>query len=201
VICKPWHPGPQLRDMDLQPQGGLSVYVYPMSLGHHVKHPCTQDRNSPGTPTLRISCMSCVDAADHHFSGPVLSLDVAWRCYCRDRDGIILPEPGRDGRPRSQNQGSDTEHQITSGLALYSMPILLFDSLTAAKGWVNVHTCRLHRPCRHSHSCLGRHCNWLNIDLSSCKKKKCLTLAVGDFTQSEATESFPSGDNASILCF
>jgi hypothetical protein len=136
--------------------------------------------------------MSCVDAADHHLSGPVLSLDAAWRCYCRDRDGIILPEPGRDGRPRSQDQGSDTEHQIASGLALYSMPIFLFDSLTGTDGWVNVHTCRLHRPCRHSHSCLGRHCNWLNIDLSSCKKKKCLTLAVGDFTQSEATESFPS---------
>jgi hypothetical protein len=37
-----------------------------------------------------------------------------------------------------------------------------------------------------SYSNLGKHHNWLDIDLTSCKKEKCLTLAVGDFLLSEA---------------
>jgi hypothetical protein len=66
----------------------------------------------------------------------------------------------------------------------------------------SVHSCRLHRLCTPFYFYLGRDYNWFNIDLSSCKKKQCLTPAVGNLLLSEATESLPRsrfGINALLI--
>ena len=118
--------------------------------------------------------------------------------------GYGISKPGTDISTESQAQGSHTQRQIAFGMAALLHANPPFDSLPVTKNGL---ACTTRRPyCPQTLECLsytylGRHCNWPEIDLLSCKKKQCLTLAVGDFLLSEATRAYPRsrfGDNASF---